>query len=141
MSQDMDSDIEGRVRGRTAGLHRAVVARLKRIVAATIVGGVALSLAITLSASAGKHFEYSLLRESYGTFLLLGGLLALFTWWRYRDAVRRLPGKLARSAGQPEGATTDLGRWYSQGSLGPSTSWEKPSLAGEEDQDPNRPAR
>ncbi len=137
----MEDDIEGRVRGRTAGLRRAVVARLKLIVAAAIVGGFALCFAITLSASVGKHFEYSLLSESYGTFLFLGGLLALFTWWRYRDTVRRLPDRLARSAGQPEGVATDLGRWYSQGSLGTSTSWEKPSVAGEEDPDPDRPAR
>lgn len=104
-------------------------------------GGFALGLAITLSASVGKHFEYASLGESYGAFLLLGGLLALFTWWRYQAAVGRLPGVLARSTRQPEVNTTGLRHWYSKGSLSTSTSWEKPSVAGEEDQDPNRPAR
>ncbi len=141
MSQDIDNDIEGRVRGRTAGLRRAVAARFKLIAAAAIVGGFVLSLAITLSASVGKHFEYALLGESYGAFLFLGGLLALFTWWRYQAAVRHLPGVLVRSKGQPEMSTTDLRHWYSKGSLGASTSWEKPSVIGEEDQDPNPPAR
>jgi hypothetical protein len=141
MSQGMDNDIEGRVRGRTAELQRAVAARFKLIAAAAIVGGFALSLAITLSDSVGKHFEYALLGEAYVAFLFLGGLLALFTWWRYQAAVRRLPGMLARSTGQPEVSTTDLQHWYSKGSLGTSTSWEKPSVVGEEDQDPNQPAR
>lgn len=141
MSQGMYNENEGRVRGRTAGLQRTVVARLKLIAAAAIAGGFALSLAMTLSASVGKHFNYALLGESYGAFLLLGGLLALFTWWRYRAAVRRLPGALASSMGQTEVTSSGIGNWYSKGSLGSSTSWEKPSVAGEEDQDPNRPAR
>ena len=35
--------------------------------------------------------------------------------------------------------STRLGRFYSKGSMGASTDWEKPSLAGEDDRDPNRP--
>jgi hypothetical protein len=75
----MDNDLDGRVRGRTAGLKRAVAARLKLVAGAAIVGGLVLSLAMTFTDSVGKHFEYVLLGELYGAFLLLGGLLALFT--------------------------------------------------------------
>jgi hypothetical protein len=137
----MDNDLEGRVRGRTAGLRRAVAARLKLVAAAAIVGGLVVSLAMTFADSAGKHFEYALFGELYGAFLLLGGLLALFTWWRYRAALGRLPGVVARSSGQPEVTSTHLGSFYSKGSLGASTGWERPSLAGEDDEDPNRPPR
>ncbi len=139
MSQGMNDDIDGRVRDRTAGLQRAVVARLKIIAAAAIVGGFALSLAITLSASVGKQFRYSLLGESYVAFLLLGGLLALLTWRHHQTAVARLPDLLARPTGQPEVTLDGLEHWYAKGSLSASTSWEKPSVAGEEDHDPQRP--
>lgn len=141
MLRGMDDDINGRVRGRTAGLRRSMAARLKLIAAATIVGGFALSLAMTFSGSAGKHFEYALLGEFYGLVLLLGGLLALSTWWRYRASVRRLPGVLARSTGQSEVTSTRPEGFYSKGSLAASTDWEKPSVAGEEDQGSNRQPR
>jgi len=141
MSQGMDDDFEGRVRGRTAGLQRAVAARLKLVATAAIVGGLMASLAITFTSSTGKHFEYALFGESYGAFLLLGGLLALMTWWRYRAAVRHIPDALARSTRQSGETSTRPGDFYSKGSLAGSADWEKPSTAGEDDQDPNRPPR
>ena len=141
MSHGTENDDEGRVQGRNAGLQRVVVTRFKLITSAAMVGGLAISLAITFSASVGKQFEYALLGESYGVFLLLGGLLVLLTWWRYRVAVRRPLGEPTRATGEPDATSTGLGRWYSRGSLGASTDWEKPSVAGEDDQDPNRPAR
>ncbi len=139
MSQDMDDDFESRERGRAAGLQRAVAARLKLVAAAAIVGGLLASLAITSSNSTGTHFEYALFGESFGVFLLLGGLLALMTWWRYQAAVRRIPDSLARSTRQSGVTSTRPGDFYSKGSLTAAADWEKPSTAGEDDHDPNRP--
>jgi hypothetical protein len=72
-------------------------------------------------------------------FIMLGALYALIIWWRYRSTVRRFPKTMARNVDDNAVTSTRLGAMYARGSLGPSPTWEKPSVAGESNFNPNRP--
>ena len=126
-------DGDGRERGRAAGLRRALVARLKIIASAAIVGGAVLSLAITFSASVGTRFQFALLGESYASFLLGGVVLALVSWRRFNAGMRRLHGAPSNTARLSQNLSSDVANWYAKGSLAPTTDWETPGVAGEED--------
>ena len=138
MSSDEGADNEGRRRGRAAGLKRGFRRRMSMTMAAAVVGGLVLSLAITFSNSVGKGFEYGLLVQLYVSLLALGGVFALVIWAKYRRAMRHLSA--ASLSLQSGNVAPPSNRFLAKGSLEPSQEWEKPSLAGEDDFDPNRPS-
>ena len=138
MSVAPNADLEGRIRGRAAGLQRQFRAMFLRIVAATLVVGLLVSLVLSTSSEKDSRFDAATFALFLASFFTLGALYATLTWWRYRSRVRRLPETMTSGLGEGVDSTRRESM-YARGSLSQSTAWENPSVAGEGDFDPNRP--
>lgn len=136
---DLD-DLAGREHGRKAGLSRSYHNRLKVIAVLIFVTACGVGAAVSQPASSGAKnsgFNWLPAAGMASLVILVGILLMIQASLQYRRRIAHLSADVTRSLGHVEPPVGRAEGFFAKGRLSPAG--ETPSLAGEEDLDPNHP--